>query len=298
MVDDRSFRDLATLAVIAETGGFAAAARELGLTRAAVSKRIADLEDHLGVRLLHRTTRKVSLTEIGLVVVDRARRMRAEAQEAFDLARGESDAPTGLLRVTAPVGLGQRLVAPVLANFALRHPKISVELILDDKPVDLVGRSIDVAIRAGKLKDSSLRARKLGPLTLLICASARYVQSRGEPRSPKELLEHDWVVLTPMGRPQRVVLDGPDGRTTLRLNGRLAADDGEVVRQWVDSGLGIALLPRFWIEADLAEGRLRWLLRHHRVQGGALYALHPYHNKVPVKVSAFVQALLQLSAGF
>lgn len=296
MFDDQLYRWLDTLAVVAETGSFAAAARTLGVTRAAVSRRIADLEESLGARLLHRTTRKTALTEVGRQVVARARRMRAEAEEALTITRGESDAPTGLLRVTAPVGLGQRFVAPALAAFVERHPKLNAELLLDDRALDLVEGSIDLAIRGGRLADSSLRARKIGPLRLLLCASPRYLRVFGEPKAPADLLNHAWIVMTPMGRPQKVVLEAAGRRTTVRLDGRLAASDGEVVRQWAAAGLGIALLPKFWIEDDLTEGRLRRVLPRHRVRGGAIYAVHPYQTNVPAKVHQFIDALRQLTA--
>ncbi len=298
MVDDRHYGQLVTLAVIAHAGSFAAAARELGVTCAAVSKRIADLEEALGVRLVHRTTRQLSLTETGLAVVARAQRMRAEAEQAFALARNESDTLTGRLRIAAPIGLGQRLVAPALSSFAARHPKLACELILNDHPVDLVEESIDIAIRGGKMADSSLRARKLGPLTLLVVAAPRYLKLYGEPRTPADLVGHDWLVFTPMGRPQKMVFEGPDGRSTIRMDGRLAANDGEVVRQWTTAALGLSLLPRFWVENDLADGRLRQLLPGHHIRGGALYALHPYGRKAPPKVRAFIDALVQVRAKF
>ncbi len=298
MIDDASLRGLATLTVVSETGSFAGAARTLGVTRAAVSKRVADLEEHLGVRLLHRTTRKITLTEVGLSVVERAHRMRAEAEEAVALARGKSESPTGVLRVTAPLGLGQRFVAPALASFVAKHPKLGAELILSDNNLDLVEQSIDLAIRGGRLVSSSLKAQKLGPLSLIVCGAPRYLKLYGHPKAPRDLLQHAWIVLTPMGRPQKLGFTGPDGKTTVRLDGRLASNDGETVRRFVESGLGLALLPSFWVNNDLEEGRLQHVLPNHTVAGGALYAVHPYGNQTPIKVKAFVEALRMLRPSF
>lgn len=284
---------LAVFAAVADRGGFTAAARELGVTKAAVSKQVNHLEAKLGARLLHRTTRKVRVTELGERVLAHVHQMLAEADAIAAIIGEVQHEPAGELRVAAPIGLGQRLVAPAVASFARLYPRVRVELTLDDSPVDLVERSIDVAVRGGRLADSSLKARRLAELELVPCASPVYLERAGEPRTPSDLTDHAWLVFTPLGRPQRITFTGGGKRSSVRLDGRLATDDGETLRLWLVEHLGVALLPAFWVERDLAEGRLRRVLPRHRVRGGAIHAVHPYDRQVPSKVRRFIDHLQQ-----
>lgn len=297
MVDDfGDLRRFAMLVAVVDAGSFSAAARSLGLTKAALSKQVQILEDNLGVRLLHRTTRRIRATEEGAAVLEHARRMVADAGEARAAVARTTDTPTGLLRVTAPIGLGQRYVAPAFSTFLARHPRLAGELLLDDRPLDIVARGIDIAVRGGALPDSALRRRRLAPLTLVVVGAPRYLASRGEPKKPDDLLEHDWIAYIPLGRPQRVRFTSKNKQRTLRLDGRLAADDGEVVRVWVAGGLGLALLPLFWVERDLLEGRLSVVLRGWEVAGGSIFALHPYEKRAPARVRMFLEHLATASA--
>lgn len=286
-----SFRRLAIFASVVDEGGFSAAARKLGITKTAVSKQVRLLEESWGVQLLHRTTRRVRPTLEGEAVLEHARRVHVAGRAARDAVAGLRDAPAGSVRITAPTGLGQRLVAPVLADYSGLYPRVEVELRLDDRPVDIVKEGIDLAIRGGRMPDSSLRRRKLGALELLVVGAPGYLERRGVPRSADALQEHDWVVYTPLGRPQRFELGGPEGSVEVRVDGRLATDDGDVVRTWLLRGLGLSLLPRFWVEADLAAGRLQPVLPRSRVKAGAVYAVHAFEGRVPARVRALIDLL-------
>jgi len=286
-----SLRPLAAVVAVAQHGSFTRAAQHLGVTKAAVSKLVARAEQELGAQLFTRTTRRVELTDAGRTVLDPAQRMVAAAEAAAAVARPHQEVPTGELNVAAPIGFGQRFVGPALTAFALRYPSLSVTLTLDDSVRDVMGDGIDVAIRGGLLQDSSLTCRKIGALPLVVCAAPSYLATRTEPRDPDDINEHEWLVFTPMGVPQQVRFRSRNARSRVKLDGRFRTNDGEVLRTWLVAGLGIGLLPLFWIEDDVAAGRLKVLFRRHTVEGGAIYAVHAHGRTPPKKVSAFVDHL-------
>ena len=285
-------RRMATFAAVVRAGSFSGAARSLGVTKAAVSKHVSRLEDHLGVRLLHRTTRRLALTEIGRAYHEHCARMVAAAQDAADVVRDHDAVPRGVLRISAPTGIGQSLIAPTLAAFASQQPRIRIELILDDAIVDMVEQNIDVAIRAAKLADSSLTVRKIAPLELLLVAAPNYLAARGIPHTPDDLVAHDWVGYTPLGDPQRLRLRREGKRRTLRLASRLSTNDGAVLRSWIVGGEGIGLLPTFFVRDVLTAGALRVVLSEHAVDSGAIYAVHAHGTKPPPKIRRFIDHLV------
>ena len=280
---------MATFAAVVEAGTFSAAAGSLGITKAAVSKQIARLEDELGARLLNRTTRRLSLTAAGSAILPHCEQLVAQAAAAVAAAHelDDVDSLSGELVVTAPTGLGQVRVAPLVSSFARAHPRLRVRLALADRVIDLVGEGVDVAIRAGRLPDSSLKSTRLGPLQLVVAAAPDYLRVRGEPRSVDDLKRHDWVSFGTSWS-ATVTLGSGASRVRLKIAPRFVSDDGAAVRQAARDGLGLTLLPYFWLRDDLESGMLVEVLPRRRPPAGRIHALHPYGNRPPPRVKAFV----------
>ena len=230
-----------------ETGSFSAAGRKLRLSPSVVSYRIQLLEDHLNSRLLTRTTRSMSLTEAGRVFFDRCLEVveaveRAEASVALEAGAS----PRGHLHVTAPLGLGRRVIAPMLARYRELQPHTEVRLRLSDHLLDLVQEGVDVAIRIARMEDSSFTLRKIADVRRVLCASPAYLERRGAPPSPQDLADHDCLLLRFPGSQQfRWTLEADGEAVTVPVAGPLDADDGDVLTQWALDGLGIVLKPLF-----------------------------------------------------
>ncbi len=289
-----SFDRLAEVGVFARVvseRGFAAAARSLGLTTSAVSKAIARLERSLGTRLLHRTTRHVSLTEAGAAFHQRCLKILAELTAAEEAVSRLGSAPRGLLRVAAPMSFGQLHVAPLIAEFLARHPDLQVELSLADRMVDLVDEGYDLAIRIGRLADSSLVARKIAPSRRVICGAPGYLERRGRPRHPRDLALHECLVYTYQSEPAWVLRDGRS-EVKIAVTGRLRANNGDVLRAAALAGAGLALLPTFLVGDDLRAGTLASVLDEFACEKTAVYAVHSPGRHPPPKVGAFVDYLV------
>jgi DNA-binding transcriptional LysR family regulator len=283
------FTSLIVFTKVASSRSFAEAARQLRLSPAAVSKHVQGVEEWVGARLLNRTTRHVSLTEAGASFYARSQRLIEDLEEARTSASQAS--PSGTLRISAPVSFGVRHLGPILAKYMSAHPKVSIDLVLDDRWVDLVEEGFDVAIRIGQLADSSLVARRLAPSREVICASPTYLARRGEPRSPQELNAHDCLdyALRSTGALWR--LTGPRGEQTVRITPRMTATSGELLRQSALAGAGIILCPTFLVGDDLKAGTLREILpRYHPVDRN-MYAVYPSRRQLSAKVRSFVEHL-------
>ncbi len=250
---DASVLDLRAFVTVVRRGSFAAAARELRLSTTSVSRRIAKLEEKLGARLLHRTTRKVTLTRAGALAIDRAERALAELQELQDVVASDEH-PRGHIRVTASVSLGHALLHERLPAFIQAHPDVSVEVLLTDRRTDLVAERIDLAIRVGELPDSSLVARRLGTVEHLVCAAPSWLERIG-PLSVRRIEDYPRIVDT--NQPLRWKLEGPDGaRVELDATGRYAINSAHAARDACVQGLGLALLPAFVARTALSSGVL------------------------------------------
>lgn len=291
MVDDLALLPrLAMFSAVVDAGGFAAAGRVLGVTRAAVSKSVRQLESDLGVRLLQRTTRRCTPTEAGRLVYPRARELVEAADAAVLAGRSLSAEPVGALVVAAPMGIAEHLVAPVLPEFLARHGAVQVELRVSDRSVDLVADGVDVAIRAGRLPDSALRARKLTELDLQLVAAPGYLGARVV-ETPADLDGHHWVVFAPL--PERMPLTRGQERHTIRMGGSVVTDSGAAMARLVQAGAGLGLLPDFYAAPGLASGALVRLLPDYRVPAGGVYALHGFEGNPPLKVRAFIDHLVR-----
>ncbi len=284
---------MAVFARVVDDGGFSAAARRLGLSKSAVSKQVAALEDRLGARLLNRTTRRMSLTEAGTALVERCRRVLAEAEAAQDAIGLLQAAPTGVLRVNAPMTFGTLHLAPAIPDFLERHPGISVDLNLNDRMVDLVEEGFDVAVRIARLADSSLVARKLAPMRRVMVASPLYLARRGVPERLADLAGHDCFSYSYVAAGDEWRFTGPDGEEVVQPTGRLRANNGEVLREAALAGIGIAVLPVFIAGPDLAAGRLVQVLPQYDNRGGAIYAVWPSGRHPSPKLRAFVDFLAE-----
>jgi DNA-binding transcriptional LysR family regulator len=261
---------------VADLRGFAPAARRLGLSPSVITRQVAGLEDHLGIRLFERTTRSVSLTDAGERYLERVRRILAELDEAEASAQAERRAPTGRFVVAAPLLFGRLHVAPLLGEYVRRHAAVAVELTLADRPVHLVDEGVDVAVRIGTLADSSLRAKKVGETRRVIVASPAYLRRRGTPRAPTELPAHDLVHFT-----------GLDWGVP--VSPRFACNSADVVLARVEAGDGLGMLMGYQAAAGIAAGRLRTVLVEHEPPPAPIQLVHPAGRFVSAKLRAFVE---------
>ncbi|MCY1040232.1 LysR family transcriptional regulator [Corallococcus sp. bb12-1] len=277
-----------------EDGGFSAAARRLGLTPSAVSKQVAHLESRLGARLLRRTTHHVSLTEAGSLFYEHCRRVLSELEDAALSVTALDERPRGLLRIAVPAVLGEVQVAAMAAAFQAVHPDVQVDLDASDRLVDLVEEGFDVAIRiADELKDSTLVVRRLAPEQRILCASPAYLQRRGTPSTPDDLMAHDCLVFKRGQGPMEWQLEIPGGRRGLRVSGPFQANNNLILRQAALQGRGIANLPVYLVRDELRAGTLVPLLPDTPVVGRGIFLVHPHRRLIPAKVRAFVEFCLQ-----
>ncbi|MBF0174242.1 MAG: LysR family transcriptional regulator [Magnetococcales bacterium] len=280
---------------VVETGSFAEAARKGKISRAAVSKYMVALEEHLAVRLLQRTTRTLHLTTEGEDYYHRCRRILEEIAEAHQAVTHLHATPRGLLRISAPMSFGTIHLAPAVADFLQSHPFIEIELVLNDRLVDLVEEGFDIAMRIGVLQDSSLRARWLAPTRLKACASPAYLQQQGIPEQPEDLARHQCLIYSYSATPNvwRFQQHGPHGtERTVRVRGPLTANNGEVLRAAALTGVGIAILPDFLIDKDLAAQTLVALLPDFALPQPGMYAVYPSSRHLSIKVRRFIDFLV------
>lgn len=283
---------MAAFVQVVEGGSFSAAARGLGLTRSAVSRQIAGLEDRLGARLLNRTTRRLSTTEAGAVYHEHCARILAEAAAAERAVADLDGAPRGLLRINAPMSFGQNHLGPAIAEFLAAHPAVKVELMLDDRVVDLVGEGYDVAVRIAELPPSTLIARRLAVNHRVLCAAPAYLARAGRPQRPEDLTHHACLGYTYMTTGNDWRFRGPEGPVTVRIDGAISANNGDVLRQMGLAGLGILLSPTFIVGDDLRAGRLVPLLEEWTDADTGIYAVYPHSRHLSPKVRAVVDFLV------
>ena len=286
------FEDMRCFVHVVENGSVTKAADALSIAPSAVSRRIKELESRLGVQLLARTTRRMSLTEAGQTFYTRSVRILEDVADAEGEVADASHALRGALRIAAPLDLGQSRLAPILTEFAASHPDMQVDLDLSDRISDLVGEGIDVAIRVGTLRDSSLVARKLTDVRMAVCAAPRLVEERGLPADPEDL--RDWPALAYVGSERADIWrftrpDGTDG--SLQVSVRMRANNGSVLARAAEAGLGVTLQPGFIVGRALDEGRLVSLLGNVRWPELSLYAVYPQTRHLSVKTRAFIDFL-------
>jgi DNA-binding transcriptional LysR family regulator len=282
---------------VVAAGSFAGAARALGLSVAAVSKQVRALEDRLGVRLLHRTTRQVRLTEAGERFHERCQRILADLEEAEREVAARQTTPRGRVRVSAPMSFGERHLGPVVGAFLAANPDVEIDLVLDDRFVDILAEGFDVAVRIAELHDSSLVARRLCGSRRVLCASPAYLARHGTPATPDELAAHRCIGYAYMTSGCDWPFRTRDGRRLLRVRGPVMSNNGDVLRVLALDGCGIALLPTFLVADDLRAGRLHEVLPDQLAGDPAVWVLQPTRRHVPLAVRAFVDFLTTHFAG-
>jgi DNA-binding transcriptional LysR family regulator len=284
---------MAVFARVVEAQSFTAAATQLGMSRSAVSKTIAALEDRLGARLLHRTTRRLAQTEVGQAFYERCARIVAEAEEAELAVSHLQTTPRGTLRISAPVSFGILHLAPALPDFLKRYRELRVDIGLADRMVDLIEEGYDVALRIGALPDSSLVARLIGDNHMVLCAAPAYWQRRSRPVEPRDLTQHDCLTYAYQHNPNEWPFVGPDGRFTVRVGGPLGSNNGDLSLDAALAGVGVVLLPCFLCGAHLASGRLEPALSNWMPPPTGIHAVYPHGRHLSAKVRAFVDFLVE-----
>lgn len=285
---------MVTFARVVETKSFTAAAAKLGVSKAAVSLRVAALERELKVTLLHRTTRKLVLTPEGAALYEHCARVASAADETALVMAGAGNEPRGILRVNAPIAFAEDYLATPMAAYLARYPAARIDLTLGDRTVELVEEGVDVAIRiTTKLRGAGLVSRRLATDRMVLCAAPAYFARKGRPETPADLLHHDCLVYSLLRIADEWRFREPETKAeyALPIEARFSAASGAVIRHAAVAGMGIAVLPRFMVAADLATGRLQAALDALAAPPLGIYAVYPQARSTPSKVRAFVDLL-------
>lgn len=279
---------------VVELGSITSGGRDLRLTPAVASKRIKELEARLGTRLLNRTTRKLVPTEAGRLFYEHARNVVTSLDEAEATLAGFEGRPRGTIRVTAPLGLGRRLIAPLVPKFCDLFPEVELRLRLSDRRVDLFEEEQDLAFILGQPRDSALQIRKIADCPRILCAAPEYLAREGTPEAPEELMAHNCLLLRYPRSPEYFwVLDTPEGPMKLEVRGRYDADEGDVLLDWALEGRGIVMKPRFEVAGHLASGALVEVLPGTPPQPAVFGCLYPHRKLQDPKVQRFMDFVVR-----
>ncbi|KLN63475.1 MULTISPECIES: LysR family transcriptional regulator [Vibrio] len=278
---------------VVQAKSFSEAARRLGIAKSAVSKHIRLLEQEVGVRLINRSTRKLSLTEVGEVYYRHCQQIVDRAEIALNELRQYQDQPTGTLRISSPVAFGRAMLIPVIKELRSLYPSLNIDLELNDEVVNMVEEGIDLAVRVGQLKDSSLVARKLCDIPIVTFASPEYLAVNGTPQRPLDLIEHQWLALSFLPTP--IVGQFKDKRTgefvEHRINSGLKSNSIDAIIDAAAQGLGISALVKATVEEHLKAGRLVSVLNDYELEPRSVYAVYPHREHLPPKVRVFMEFL-------
>lgn len=277
-------------ALVVEAGSFSGAAKRMGIARSAVSRHVAVLEQAHGVRLLHRTTRRLSLTEAGRIYYESCRRILEESDTVTRRLQQLQEQPGGTLRVAGPTSFGPQLATLVQA-FREQHPGVTVELRLDDRVIDMVEEGIDVSVRIGWLEDSGLIARRLCDAPRVICASPAYLERHGRPQTPSQLTSHDCIIFTLLPTPYQWHFSRRGRRETVNIGGHLLTNSAIAVRALLRSAAGIAPLSRFLVSEDIRTGRLEQLLPEYDCGSAGIYAVYQDRHYLQPKIRLFIELM-------
>ncbi len=288
-----SFGVIEMFVAVVENQGFSPAADKLGVSKSAVSKRITQLETKLGVRLLHRTTRKISLTEAGENYFEHALKALSAAKDAEYAVTHMQGEPTGKLRINAPMSFGRICLAKLIPQFLQMYPKIEINLQLEDKTIDLIEGGYDIAIRVGALPNSTLVARKLMPCRSVVCASPDYLKIQGAPMFPSELIQHNCVLFSYSSDVNEWSLSNSDTTETVQVSGNYKVNNSEALKEALVQGIGIGRLPSFVAESALTSGELVPVLSDYQLPEQTFYAVFPERQFLPAKVRVFIDYLIE-----
>ncbi len=278
---------------VVDDGSFTHAAASLGVSKSFASKQVSRLEDRLGVRLLNRTTRRVTITDVGAAFYERVKVLLADLEDAEATVQELHESPRGTLRVSLPVSFGIQYAAPLVAQFLALHPQLAIDVDYLDRRVDILAEGYDMVVRIGKLTDSSLIARKLASSRLHICASPAYLAEHGVPTRPDDLRDHQCLLYRYLGTGHTHTwhFTGPSGQKAVRVTGRMIANSGEAMMDAAIRGLGVVRLPDFIVGNALRRGDLTPILDEWTLDGAGIWALYPHSRHLSAKVRLFVEFL-------
>lgn len=284
-----SLTDIAVFVQVVESGSFTVAAERLDISKSVVSKYVTRLEEQLGARLLNRTTRRLSLTEVGRVFYERSRAGLADIKEAKDEVSRLQSEPRGTLRINAPMSFGILHIAPALPEFLKLYPDVTVDMNLEDKKVNVIGGGFDISVRISELPDSSLVARRLAPCRHTIVATPAYLERYGTPRKPEDLLDHNIITYRYQESSLEWHFKAPDNKLThVSVSGSMKMNNSLAIREALLGGAGITRTPTFVIGRDIQEGRLVKLFRDYEIFEMTIFLVYPQKRYLSPKVRAFI----------
>jgi len=287
------FQEMRVFAAVVDAGSFVGASDAIEMSKAAVSRYVRDLEARLGVRLLQRTTRKLSLTEEGAVFYARCKDLLANVDEAEAEITSRSGEASGLLKVNAPVSFGILHLAPLWAEFIARHPKVTLDVTLSDRLVDLVDEGFDVAVRIARMPNSSMISRKIASTHMILCASPDYLRTHGAPAHPADLAHHAVMAYSLFSAGDHWTFDGPEGEVTVKVSPRLHTNSGDTCRAVALQHQGVIFQPSFLVGGDLKSGALVQLLPQYRAMALGIYAVYPTRKHLSPKVRLLIDFLIE-----
>lgn len=285
------YQEMRVFTAVVDAGSFVAAADGLGMSKAAVSRYVSDLEQRLDARLLHRTTRRLSLTAEGEVFLARSRDILASIEDSEAEISTRSHTASGLLKISVPVSFGIQHLAPLWSEFVQIHPRVSLDVQLADRIMDLVDEGFDLAVRIARLPDSTLVSRKLASTRLVLCASPKYLQAKGAPQHPSELADHDVIGYSLLAMGDQWQFTGSDGLITVKVRPHIWSNNGDTCVAACLRGAGLQLQPTFLIARELASGDLVEVLPDYRSMDLGIYAVYPSRKFVMPKVRVLLEFL-------
>lgn len=286
------FASMKVFTAVVDAGSFARAADRLDMSKAMVSKYVSNLEDHLGTRLLNRTTRRLSMTEAGSAYYQRCVQILSDVHEAEQAAGHQSAVPRGTLKLTMPLAYGLHRLGPLLADYVARYPEVKLDLSLSERRVDLIEEGFDLAVRIGALPESGLIARKLGSVRAVACASPAYLEKHGTPATPDDLAGHSCLGYTYTNSGDEWRMQHAGEERAIPIRGSIKADNGDMLRLAALSGAGLIFQPLFIVADDLQAGRLVEVLADYPSAELGIYALYPSRKHLSAKVRTFVDFLV------
>ena len=294
----RRFKDLEAFIAVVESGSFTAAAERLDIAKSAVSRRVSALEERLGVQLLRRTTRRLNLTETGQSYYEHSARILADLDEAEAAVLQQHGELRGNLRVALPLSFGTRHMSEPIAEFRRRHPRVTFDLDLNDRRIDLIAEGVDVAVRIGRLADSTLIARRLFEARTVVCASPEYLERRGNPQTPDQLADHDCLLYSNLPDPTKwVCTDREGGRHSIDVPSTMIASSGDFLCAAASEGLGIVMQPTFIAGEAISRGELQSVLTDYQWPVTPAYAIYPPTRHLSYRVREFIDFLAERFAG-
>lgn len=288
------FENLKTFISVVDSGSFSAAAERLGCAKSVVSRRIGELESHLGVLLLNRSTRRLNLSESGREFYPRAKQIIQEMEDAEQSLIQAQGALRGRIRFTSPLSFGLGHLMPLINQFSAEHPEVELDMSFNDDEVDIIKEGFDLAIRIGRLVDSSLVAKRLTDIRMVVTANPAYLQRNGTPRHPRELVNHHGLHYNRLPERLQWQFNDDEGMPySVKVPSRIHSDNGDALAQAAVAGLGVLITPTFIIERELADGRLVTILDDHPLDTIGLYAVYPSRQHQPRRVRALIDHLAQ-----